>query len=564
MITVQEFLNYKQKMEKLINKKVFCGRMLFQALIDDDFCGEIMPFVDFFNNYNFNHEEVNNNLIKLHNKTEYYFLKAKSAKRDKLKYYLKSLAYFYFLESIDEHSSFSEKLLEAIKTRYGNDYLMIIAQIDKEYLSADMKKYVNSPISTKQHDCPLLLTYRVLKYWQDFQHSYFNGEFGEETNNFQAKYCNNPNISPYDIDLLTLRKYLFKKIRKNKILDLDTVSLLCGLYIKKYIVQLVGGKMYGLGILNLYGLPVPYTVVIPTKTKIYEKDICFLKNECEKFSVRSSADIEDGENNSFAGMFDSYLNVPFENIQDAINKVKGSVNNKRLQSYIIKVGAKEPKMAVIIQKFIEPKLSGVWIGNSMNGGVLEWVQGNGEKLVSGNITPTSEIWENKETKSSKIKLVNNNSIGKILIKYQERLGVIADFEWMILEDQLIMLQFRPVTKKIIGSKLLKDNKNVFLGTPASPGSVTGLVYLVNNYNENIQENKILLAHSTDPNWIPHLLKSKAVITATGGYLCHAAIVCRELGIPCITGIGNESFNELINNIDKELTVDGLCGTISIG
>ena len=49
---------------------------------------------------------------------------------------------------------------------------------------------------------------------------------------------------------------------------------------------------------------------------------------------------------------------------------------------------------------------------------------------------------------------------------------------------------------------------------------------------------------TNPNWLPHLMNSKGAITAYGGFLCHTAIVCRELGIPCVTGIGEEGLKKL--------------------
>lgn len=562
MISLSQFLEYKQKIEKLINKRPFCSRLLFEALIDDNFANEILPFINFFDKNLYDSKKIEDQFLKLHNKTIYYYQKANTKRKNKIQNYLKSLAYFYFLESIDEHSSFSDGLIVELKNKYGDKYLEIISNIDKSFLSKDMQTMENIQPSEKHIDCELLKCYQVLKRWQDIQHYYYEGGYGKEINNFQTIYCNKVGMSPFDIDFLTLRKVLFKKIKKNKIIDLDTVSLLCGLYIKKYVIKLIGGKMYGLGVLNLYGIKVPFSVVIPTGVKIKSNDLLCIKNRCERFSVRSSADIEDGEANSYAGMFDSYLDVTYDELESNIEKVKNSLNNDRLKSYIKEIGGSKPHMSVIIQEFIEPQYSGVWIGNNIDGGVLEWVKGNGEKLVSGKAIPHTEIW-NKLTYTGENSIKSKDvAVAKILIKYQKELNLIADFEWMILNDELVMLQFRPVTKKITSCDV-KNMSSDIKGIPASPGNYSGYAYYVDDFNAPIEKDKILLAYTTDPNWIPHLLKARAVVTSTGGFLCHAAIVCRELNIPCVTGIGSELLEILKDNLKKRLTVDGSCGNIII-
>ena len=85
--------------------------------------------------------------------------------------------------------------------------------------------------------------------------------------------------------------------------------------------------MYGLSVLNSSGIKIPYSIVVPTGVCITEKDLQKIYSKYGHYSVRSSADIEDGEKNSFAGMFDSYLNVPTTDILENVNKVKQSVNN---------------------------------------------------------------------------------------------------------------------------------------------------------------------------------------------------------------------------------------------
>ena len=185
------------------------------------------------------------------------------------------------------------------------------------------------------------------------------------------------------------------------------------------------GKMYGLSVLNSKGIKVPYTMVIPTGVDVDVNDLSILDSKYNKYSVRSSADIEDGEKNSFAGMFDSYLNVERKELLNNIYKVKDSVNNQRLREYIEVNNLDNPNMAVVIQSFKEPTYSGVWIGNSDTSGVLEWVKGNGEKLVSGSATPTSEIWNNNNCDNA-LKL-NDNKIGAKMLENQRKVGSNADF-----------------------------------------------------------------------------------------------------------------------------------------
>ena len=72
-------------------------------------------------------------LEEIRTKTDYYYQLSINSDlfEDKIKNGLRSLAYFYFLESIDEHSIFSDNIIEQIKLKYPNDYLEIIAKIDK-------------------------------------------------------------------------------------------------------------------------------------------------------------------------------------------------------------------------------------------------------------------------------------------------------------------------------------------------------------------------------------------------------------------------------------------------
>ncbi|MFH1663774.1 MAG: PEP-utilizing enzyme [archaeon] len=75
------------------------------------------------------------------------------------------------------------------------------------------------------------------------------------------------------------------------------------------------------------------------------------------------------------------------------------------------------------------------------------------------------------------------------------------------------------------------------GSTAVPGFVKGKVKIVNHPNEIYKMNQgdVMVSHSTNPNLVPAMKKAGAIITDVGGVTCHAAIVSRELNIPCVIG-----------------------------
>lgn len=455
----------------------------------------------------------------------------------KYKRYLEIEVYFGVIEQIDELSSFSDRIGKEMYEKYGNE---TVALIDKENPSVLTnfqfeKSYVD-------FDDELIKKYLVLKKWQDLQYIYCNEvlngichseELEEEVTNLLSKKLDTKDNS---INLLALDNLL-----SNPILDVDLISKYYLAGIRKQMVPMIGGKGYGLAILNIYS-SIPKTYVIPINHEFPTNFIHNLPHNI-KYSVRSSADVEDGKENSFAGMFSSYLNVDHNELKKYYHKVKDSVNSDRVQSYIQIKKAQLPKMAVIIEEFIEPQYSGVWLGHNLNDGVYEMVLGNGEKLVSGESTPFHLSGKDDE------------KIKSYFIELQNTLGMVADFEWCVIDNKIIMLQYRPVTSKI------KLTPSKIDGYGVSSGIVSGEICFLESLDDvrNFEEGKILLTYLTDPDWTPYIMKSKGVVTAIGGYLCHTAIITRELGIPCVTNIGIEKLNQLKN--EKEIIIDGDLGTV---
>ena len=77
------------------------------------------------------------------------------------------------------------------------------------------------------------------------------------------------------------------------------------------------------------------------------------------------------------------------------------------------------------------------------------------------------------------------------------------------------------------------------GLGAAPGVASGPVRVVGALDGagELAEGEVLVTHMTAPDWVPLMRRAAAIVTDSGGMTCHAAIVSRELGIPCVVGTG---------------------------
>ena len=100
------------------------------------------------------------------------------------------------------------------------------------------------------------------------------------------------------------------------------------------------------------------------------------------------------------------------------------------------------------------------------------------------------------------------------------------------------------------------------GVPACPGVVRGVARVVTDPTDpsQLEFGEILVAPITDPSWTPLFLAASAVVVAVGSPFSHAAIVSRELGIPCVVSAGD--CTNLIRT-GATIEVDGTAGTVTI-
>jgi phosphoenolpyruvate synthase/pyruvate phosphate dikinase len=221
-------------------------------------------------------------------------------------------------------------------------------------------------------------------------------------------------------------------------------------------VKQVGGKAAALARLIKGGFKVPDGFVL---TEVSDQILQqFDKLGTDKVAVRSSAMAEDGAKDAWAGQLDTFLNVTRGEVLDKIRACFDSANSDRAKAYADQKKISPGKVAVIVQKMIPARVSGVAfsahpITNDHTKVVIEAVGGLGEKLVSGNVTPDTFITDKKTAKiverhlSGKGNLSHEQlrKITETVAKIEKLFSLPVDVEWAYAGQQLFILQSRPIT-----------------------------------------------------------------------------------------------------------------------
>lgn len=227
----------------------------------------------------------------------------------------------------------------------------------------------------------------------------------------------------------------------------------------------VGGKAHGLRLLYNLGLNVPdaFVMIYPTKDSI---DDTLIRENLAKLghgpkAVRSSAISEDGKDASFAGQFETFLNLnSFDEIRKAIIRCIEAVESDRVKSYSGNLlNTADLRISVILQNMVEAKIAGVvFSANPVNQRrdkiIINAIAGSGEELVSGKKDAHHyEIFRSgsnidRETEKNGI-LLGKSQLEEIIAgtkKAEKILNHPADLEWAIdAAGKLHWLQVRPVT-----------------------------------------------------------------------------------------------------------------------
>ncbi|MDP3986507.1 MAG: phosphoenolpyruvate synthase [Candidatus Veblenbacteria bacterium] len=325
-------------------------------------------------------------------------------------------------------------------------------------------------------------------------------------------------------------------------------------------------------------------------------------------AVRSSATAEDLPDASFAGQQESYLNITGEKeLLEACKKCFASLFTDRAISYRVdkhfdhfKIG-----LSIAVQKMVrsDKACSGVMFTIDTESGfrdvvLINGAWGLGEYIVKGAVNPDEFVvfkptfrqgfpaivsqrlgskqrklvYAASDTKPTKNMAVPTKDQQRFVLKPKEVLQLARwgmqieehykrpmDMEWAKdgRSGDLYIVQARPETVQTVKSKTVLETYHLesmgkVLVTGAAVGAKIGVgpVNVIRDVKEisRFKPGSVLVTEMTDPDWEPVMKQASAIVTNSGGRTCHAAIVSRELGIPCI--VGTNTGTKVLKNKQK--------------
>ncbi len=331
-------------------------------------------------------------------------------------------------------------------------------------------------------------------------------------------------------------------------------------------------------------------------------------------AVRSSGTAEDLPEASFAGQQSTFLNVVgAENVVRAVQACWASLFEGRAIFYREEAGYDHLKvgLAVPVQRMVQSEKSGVMftvepVTSDSSKITIEAVYGLGEGIVSGEISPDLYMVQKESLRildttivpqermiarspssdgsyeganawlpvpaddvhQQKLTLDEIRELARIGRDVEAHYGGPQDIEWAHEGGKFYLTQARPVTTLRAGGQDIDDSAEepapiLLSGQPASPGVGFGPVRIVRDPHniDIVKKGDVLVAEMTTPDFVPAMKRASAIVTERGGRTCHAAIVSRELGIPCVVGAGSAT-TALAENL--AVTVDGAKGNVHEG
>ena len=352
--------------------------------------------------------------------------------------------------------------------------------------------------------------------------------------------------------------------------------------------------------------PIPEDLVMFIRE--YYNELCQRVGEDDTdVAIRSSATAEDLPEASFAGQQDTFLHVSGDDeVIEYIRKCWASLFEARAIFYREENNFEHSKVyiAVVVQKMANADKAGVMFTvNPSTGEEIALIEGSwglGESVVSGDVTPDNyqvdkknneivnvtisdkkvmytndengtsvkvDVPEDKRNERvlSDAELVELTEMGK---RVQSHYGEPMDTEWAFEKGMLFLLQARPITtlgdvEEETGDASSDLGDVLVRGLGASPGMAAGTVKIVLDIDEldKIKDGDIMVTTMTTPDMVPAMRRASGIVTDEGGVTCHASIISRELGIPCVVGTGDAT-TALKEN--SGVTLDGKKGLVFDG
>jgi pyruvate,water dikinase len=330
-------------------------------------------------------------------------------------------------------------------------------------------------------------------------------------------------------------------------------------------------------------------------------------------AVRSSATAEDLLDASFAGQQSTFLNV--EGGEEVVRAVQGcwaSLFEPRAIFYrdLNNIDHTIVSIAVPVQRMVQSEVSGVMFTvepvTNEDEIVIEAVYGLGEAIVSGEATPDlytadkstfailskniakqerqivrswekatsldeTDVWVTvAEAAQERQKLSDEEIVrlAKLGVQIEELYRFPQDIEWAKEGKELYIVQARPITtlkppEERVHIEELPKGEVLVIGSAASPGLGAGMACIILDTSQisDVREGCVIVAKMTTPDFVPAMKRAAGIVTDLGGRTCHAAIVSRELGVPCVVGTGNAT---TVLKPGQEVTVDGYRGEVLAG
>jgi len=326
-------------------------------------------------------------------------------------------------------------------------------------------------------------------------------------------------------------------------------------------------------------------------------------------AVRSSATAEDLPTASFAGQQSTFLNIENEDeVVLAVQECWASLFEPRAIFYREQQGFDHFKVgiAVPVQKMVQSQSSGVMftlepVSSDRSKIIIEAIYGLGEAVVGGEVNPdlyiidkdgprisTKKIGEQEwqliknpdgrgdeanikvalspsSRKQQKISDDDIMHLAKLAKQLEDHYEFPQDIEWAKEDEQIFIVQTRPVTtiRETVEETPEVEAPVLLTGASASPGMASGPVKIVYQASEidKVAIGDVLVTGMTTPDFVPAMKRAVAIVTNRGGRTSHAAIVSRELGIPCVVG-AEKATTTLIDG--QIITVDGSRGSVYEG
>ena len=286
------------------------------------------------------------------------------------------------------------------------------------------------------------------------------------------------------------------------------------------------------------------------------------------FAVRSSSTAEDSKRFSFAGLYDSFLNVGYGELERRVKDVYASLFNRRVLEYARRNGIdiEGMKMGVLIQEMVRGDKFGVGFYFNDAGAdvfIIESAVGDPSGVTAGRGSLDTYVVRNNEVCKYPARMNVNSlfdfEINEITVLMRKLKGVVLplDVEWAVEGGRLLLLQLRPLTRDVP----VPRGKQLLNGLPASPGRVCGKAVVWKGRRDSLEKGKdrILVAEEVEIGDVEVVKDFGGVVLEVSGITAHASILARVLGIPCVVGV--DGITKIVR-AGERICIDGSTGEIT--